>query len=100
MTSFRPLALSTLSLSLVGAAAGLVWAAVAFMATGEDAQAGIGVLLGLALALPCLLLAALSGVALGLRRRRPSAATTLLAVAGCGVLLVAVQLLALFAPVR
>lgn len=100
MTSFRPLALATLSLSLVGAAAGLTWAAVAFLATGEDAQSAIGVLLGLALAVPCVLLAALSGLALALRRNRPGAATTLLAFAGCGVLLVAVHLLAFFAPVR
>lgn len=96
MTSFRPLALGSLTLSLVGLAAGLAWATVAFTSNGE--QSGVGVLLGLALAVPSAVLVVLCGLALALHRTRPGTATTLLTVAGTGVLVVALSLLSLFAP--
>lgn len=97
MTSFRTLALGALTLALVGLAAGLAWAALAFL-DGEE-QSGVGIVLGLLLAAPSALLALLCGLALALHRRRPGTATTLLTVAGTGVLVLGLSLLSLFAPV-
>lgn len=97
MTAFRPLALGSFTLSLVGLAAGLAWASVALLDDGE--QSGVGVLLGLALAVPSAVLVVLCGLALALHRTRPGTATTLLTVAGAGVLLLAVSVLSLFTPV-
>ena len=96
MTSFRPLALGALTLSVAGLAAGLAWATVAFLGNGE--QSGVGILIGLLLAVPSAVLVVLCGLALALHRSRPGTATTLLTVAGTGVLVVGLSLLALFAP--
>lgn len=95
MTSFRTLALG--ALALVGLAAGLAWAALAFLDDGE--QSGVGIVLGLLLAAPSAVLALLCGLALALHRSRPGTATTLLTVAGTGVLVLGLSLLSLFAPV-
>lgn len=96
MTSVRSLALGSFTLSLVGLAAGITWATVAFLDDGE--QGGVGILFGLALAVPTAVLVVLSGLALALHRSRPGTATTLLTVAGTGVLVLAVSVLSLFAP--
>lgn len=96
MTTFRTLALGSLVLSLVGLAGGLAWAVGAFLGNGE--QSGVGVVLGVLVALPCFVLAVLAGLALALHRSRPGTASTLLAVAGAGVLVIGLGLLSLFAP--
>lgn len=96
MTSFRPLALGALALSLAGLAGGLTWAVLAFNSNGE--QSGVGILFGLLIAAPCALLTLLCGFALALHRANPRAAQTVLTVAGVGVLVVGLSLLSLFAP--
>lgn len=96
MTSLRTLALGALLTSVLGLAGALTWATVAFLDSGE--QSGVGMVLGALLALACAVLAALSGAALALHRRRPGTATTLLAVAGTGVLVVGLGLASLVAP--
>lgn len=94
----RALALTLLSLSLLGCLTGLTWAGLAWSALDQDAQAAIGVVLGLALAAPCGVLAGLAGLALALDRSRPQAATMLLTVAGTGVLVVVLGLASVFGP--
>ena len=94
--TLRPLALGALLLSLTGLTGGLAWATAAFLDSGE--QSGVGMVLGVLLALPCGVLALLSGAALALHRSRPGTAQALLVVAGAGVLVVGLALLSLFGP--
>lgn len=96
MTSVRSLALGSFTLSLVGLAAGITWATVAFLSDGE--QSGVGVLFGFVLAVLSAVLVVLCGLALALHRTRPGTATALLTIAGAGVLLLALSVLSLFAP--